>query len=131
MKYNKKIVENICASLSKMSSKSAAAKASGITLETYFRWYHTKPEFRKKIDETLTELEDRCKYIALQSVFKGIDTDPRVAMWYLERKHPDEFGRKDRMDMDVNEKKIIFQIGESTNDDMVKLIDLKDKKMIE
>lgn len=128
MKYNKKVVDNICGALSRMSSKTAAAESGGISLETYYKWYNNIPEFKKRVDKTLDELADRSKYVALQSVFRGMETDPKVAMWYLERKHTDEYGRKDRMDMDVNEKKIVFQIGAAQSEDMIKLIDMNEEE---
>jgi len=136
MKYNKKTVDIICQSLGKMSSKTSAAEAAGISLETYFYWYNKRPDFRKKVDKTLNELSDRQKYIAIQSIFSAMETDCKAAMWYLERRHPEEYGRKDRIDMDVNEKKIVFQIGVKDNEDIVRFLDqniniTEDQKLIE
>lgn len=123
MKYNKKTVDIICQSLTKMSSKTAAAEAAGISLQTYFEWYHNKPEFKKSIDKAIDETKDRAKSIAIQAVFQAMDKNWQAAAWFLERSYPNEYGRKDRIDMDVNEKKIVFQIGVKDNEDMVRFIE--------
>lgn len=112
-KYTKKNVAIILDNLSKMQSKTASSEAAGITLMTFNKWYRNIPVFKEQVDKTLQELEDRQKHIAIQSVFSGMDKDPKLATWWLERKHPQEYGKRDSLD--INERKVVFQLGVSAD----------------
>ena len=130
-KYNNKVVDIICQSLSQMSSKTAAASAAGIALVTFFEWYNTKPEFKKRVDETLDELLDRQKYIALQSIFKAMETDYRAAEWFLEKRFANEFGKPQQIELTGKVDHNVKQIQINVIDDGTKTLMERTVKLLE
>lgn len=119
-KFNERRSALVLQALSRMSSKASAAEAAGVSYSTYQYWYNNFPEFKKKVDDVLEDVGQRGKTIAIQAIFNKMDTQWQAAAWWLERNFPDEYGRVDRMKMDVTDKKMIFTIG---NNDATQFIE--------
>ena len=55
-------------------------------------------DFRRQV----LEAEKAAEIRAVALVMKAAVNDPRHAEWWLERKHPDRWGRKDRLQAEVS-----------------------------
>lgn len=56
--------------------------------DTYYEWVKKNPE----LSDRFNQLRERPVFIARESVVKGLQKDPRLAMDYLSRKAKKEFG---------------------------------------
>lgn len=63
---------------------------SGITFETFNQWRKTNPQFNTLVEKA----ELATMQLALKSVKVGMIKDWRSAAWWLERRRPEEYGRK-------------------------------------
>ena len=68
-------------------------KGADISREIYYKWLENSPEKTKQINDAELELKKRC----LKIIQRGSLEDAKWAAWLLERKWPDEYGRKDRI----------------------------------
>ena len=110
-KYTQERANIFINSLTSLSGKVAACEAAGISYKTFQHWYRTLPEFQEMVDDAISESIAKGRQIAIAAIFKHMDKNWMAAAWWLERNFPDEYGRRDRIDMDVRQRKIIFQIG--------------------
>lgn len=69
-----------------------ACAYAGITERQYKYFRSLHPE----IDYVREGLEARVTLRARKTVIDAVSTNPKIAMWYLERKLPEEFGRPSR-----------------------------------
>lgn len=96
--------ERIVAAIKNGSPAQDAAALCGIASTTYYRWMRegadgddpAKREFRQRVIEAKAQLKAAC----VRQVLKASSKDWKAAAWYLERCHPDEFGRRDRVRVD-------------------------------
>lgn len=92
-KYTPAIAKAICDSVESGTPKKYAAQAAGISESTLYAWCAGDPEF--------SELVKRAEGIAVEANIKVIKTaTPKnwtAAAWWLERRHPRDFGRKDNL----------------------------------
>lgn len=86
-----------------------AAEAAGITEVTFYNWLKRgENESKGKFFEFAEHIK-ACKAKAVQLHLKLItkaatDGSWQASAWILERRHPEEFGRKDRLELDANMK---------------------------
>lgn len=86
-----------------------AAEATGITEVTFYNWLKRgENESKGKFFEFAEHIK-ACKAKAVQLHLKLItkaatDGNWQASAWILERRHPEEFGRKDRLKLDANMK---------------------------
>lgn len=67
------------------STVAGACFHAGIAESTYYSWCEKDPEFMER-NQLLKELQ---VLKALETVSIAIESDPSMAKWYLERRHPD------------------------------------------
>ena len=72
-----------------------------ISTDSFYRYCKNNPEFRNKIEllQTAPTLQAR------MTIFKSLqDGNVKTAMWYLERKRPEEFSRSGAVEFALSEK---------------------------
>ena len=123
-KYTPKRIELIIQGIKNLASKTEICKAVNITMQTYYEWYNTKTEFKKMVDDAEDETMEKIKSTAIKSVVKAMADDYRAATWYLERKHADEYGRKERVDtnMTIDAIKIKYILPQSEQSENINLL---------
>lgn len=83
-----------------------ACAAVGISKETFYRWTRTKHDFNDAVLKAQSEAEMR-NVVLIQNAAK--DTW-QAAAWYLERKHYDRWGRKDKIEANVTVKSFVDEL---------------------
>lgn len=76
------------------STTGVACFSAGIAESTFYSWTESDPEFM----ESMYALKNKPVLKALQTVTDSLD-DPKIATWYLEKRHEDF---KPKQDVDVN-----------------------------
>lgn len=86
-----------------------AAEAAGIGETTFYRWMQSGEKAKRGKFREFWEYIKECQAKAVQLHVKLItraanEGSWQASAWILERRHPNEFGRKDRIDMkaDIN-----------------------------
>ena len=74
------------------------ARAVGVAESTFYRWYSTPgSDLEREFSESLKKAEADYKNALLGIIAKASqDRDWKAAAWLLERKYPDEYGRRER-----------------------------------
>jgi len=101
-KYSIRRRKIICDALRKGASRSAAAEAADITYTTLCRWVR---EGRKGSDEKYVRFLEAVEHaeaeVELELISKVKDYAPkdwRAAAWLLERRHPDRWGHRQKIE---------------------------------
>lgn len=81
-----------------------AAEAAGIGETTFYRWMQSGEKAKRGKFREFWEYIKECQAKAVQLHVKLItraanEGSWQASAWILERRHPNEFGRKDRIDM--------------------------------
>lgn len=98
-KYNKQRHKKICEYVARGLSREKAARLAGIGTETLYDWMRHKPDFSEDIKKSDVEWELK----ALENIDQAADDGYwQAAAWKLERKFPDEYGRRLRVDRTVD-----------------------------
>lgn len=90
------------------ATKRAAAAHAGIDDNTLHRWIHDDPAFRALVEAA----EGAAEMTYVTAVYRAATTDPKTAMWWLERRRPKEYGRRDRMDITYETRELARSIAE-------------------
>ncbi len=93
MKYSSEKTKEICEFLQTGSTRTDACTLVDISYETFCQWMK-KPEFSEAIKKA--EIKNKQRSAAL--IQKAAETTWQAAAWWLERKYPDEFGARQRLD---------------------------------
>lgn len=83
-------------------SRNSAKKLAQMGDQTFQKYFNEIPEFKEVVEEAEALAIDR----ALQAIQNNL-TDPRVAMWFLERKDR-EFQAPQRVDFTTKDEAIVF-----------------------
>jgi len=118
-KYTERRIEQILTALKSLSGRVASAESAGIDYHTFKIWYEDIPEFRARVNEAELETMQRGKEVAIKAIFRAMEKSWQSAAWWLERNHPDQYGRIERVDMNMNSNQIIFTIGNSTEPEQI------------
>lgn len=81
-----------------------AAEVSGITEKTFYNWLEAGETAKSGAFSEFYNYIQECKAKSIQTHLKLItrsakDGNWQASAWILERRHPEEFGRKDKIDM--------------------------------
>lgn len=79
-----------------------ACDLEGIGTTTHGSWMETKSGYRADIKKALKKVKE----LQLKTVLSAGKKSWQASAWYLERRHPEEFGRRDRMDLTSKGKEI-------------------------
>lgn len=98
-KYSDEKVAKICAALAAGNPMEASARAGGISKWTLRRWCM---EY-EGVDDLIQDARAMATRAHVANLNKSVQKgNPLVSMWWLERMHPEEFGRVDRVDLLVH-----------------------------
>ena len=98
-KRTKELVGKLEYAFSIGATVTEACLYADISRDTYYEW--TKAD--KELSDRFTELQSNPIFIARESVYKGIQKDPDLALKFLERKKSDEFSTKSQQDLHIKE----------------------------
>ncbi len=70
-----------------------------ISTDSLYRYFKKYPEFRNRLEA----LRNNPILKARETVVRALATEPRIAMWYLERQRPAEFSRNEALSAQLRE----------------------------
>lgn len=100
MKYSKARITEICQYIEQGSNYEDAAALAGIGESTFYDWKKEKPEFV----EALKKAELKCKQRNIQVIQKAGKKNWTAAAWWLERKYPEQFAVRQKIDQTNTQK---------------------------
>ena len=103
-KYTEILAHNICNHVSNGNTLKASAAAVAISESTVHRWRKEKPEFEQMINQALAVSEARLVQKISQS------EDWRAALAILERRFPETWAKRDKIDMNVTRSEGIEEV---------------------
>lgn len=104
MRWSEAYGEKVVASLKRnLGVISRMCKEMNVSRETYYRWYNTKPEFKKAVDEIEDETLD---FVESQLLIKIKEGSEKAIFFYLKNKGK---GRGYGNTLDLNVSGTIFQ----------------------
>ena len=112
-KYTTLRANQICEQIAKGLPMIQSAIACNISKATFYRWREEKPEFEEMVTQAVAVSEARL----LNKISDSEDW--RAAAWVMERRFPDRWTKKDKVEMNLNRSeglKEIVMMFEQTND---------------
>ena len=105
-KLTPEVQDKICAALRGGNWRKVAARWAGIGERTFERWMKQGGEESKgplaDFVVRVIEAEEAAEIRMVALVMTAAAKDPRHAEWWLERKHPDRWGRIERVKAEVS-----------------------------
>jgi transposase-like protein len=86
----------VCEALRGGNYRDVAAQWAGISPSTLAKWLKKKDEKHLAFQRAVEEAERAAEVRAVAIVMKAASSEPRHAQWWLERKYPERWGRRDR-----------------------------------
>jgi hypothetical protein len=103
-----------------------AAQAAGISESTFYEWMSRGEKEKKgqfsEFSEYIKECQSKAVQLHLKLITKAAkDGSWQASAWILERRHPEEFGRRDRVDLKAEsnvhqEAKVVFYLPDNGRD---------------
>ena len=117
LKLNEQLITQACEHIRNGVPQKYVAQYLGISEHTWYEWLKHGEEQKKGIYSQFKQSVKKAQAEAIaknvQLIQKAAITNWQAAAWWLERRYPKEFGRKDRMDMSSNDGiRIIIDRGE-------------------
>ncbi len=103
-KYTEIKAHNICNHISNGNTLKAAAAAEGVSERTLHRWKKDKPEFEEMVNQAVAVSEARLVQKISQS------DDWRAALAILERRFPESWTKREKVDMNVSKSEGIEEV---------------------
>jgi len=96
--FTKQRAEKVLQLLRDGSFRSKAAAAVGVDLDTLLAWMIEHPDFARDVEaaEAKAELEH------LRNLRDKAGDDWRASAWWLERKHPDRWGKRETLNVNIS-----------------------------
>lgn len=113
-KFTPVIREAILQAIRMGNTRASAAEATGIHRDTLHTWTERFPAF----SDAIKEAEAYAEQEAVKAIVSQFHHQWTAAAWYLERKHPDEWGKKERVDVTSGGKPFSFtlQVAQAQDD---------------
>ena len=121
VKFNQARVDVILELLRQGISRRGAAETSGVSARTLQRWMKKGEDgegeewelFTRQVHGAEASAEYNAVNVILEAAEKG---DWRAAAWWLERRHPQQWGKRQRIEVETEEQPVEFivQIGGQT-----------------
>jgi transposase len=107
MKINKKLVQLAIDLVEQGLHTKHVAQALGISRQTFYNWLRKGEQTQKGLEYELykgvQQAEARAIARNIAIIQKAAqDGNWQAAAWWLERKYPEEWGRKDRMNLETD-----------------------------
>ncbi|WP_245533961.1 hypothetical protein [Effusibacillus pohliae] len=105
-KLTPEIQQKIVGAIAAGNYHETACALAGIHPSTFYRWLEegAKPRAKKgyrEFCEAVKKAEAAAEAKRIQLITKAAETDWKAAAWYLERKYPDRWGKKDKVSAEV------------------------------
>lgn len=86
------------------NTREIAAEVAHVGRTTLFIWLQRgrsakAPKLYREFANAITVAEAEAVATMVKIVMKAAESTPAVAQWWLERRHPDDWGRKDRVEV--------------------------------
>ena len=113
--------DNVVKALRAGNSRRDSALYAGISEQTFYSWMSRGREGEALYEEFLEAVEKAEAHSVVRNVAiiqRAADETWQAAAWWLERKRPDEWGRRQRYDIGTSEAQpmeVIVRIGGKTN----------------
>ena len=111
-KLTKKLIETIAEYIEKGATVEATCKIVGIHKSTYYDWLSKAEEGKKGLisdfSDAIKKAEGEAEYKAIASIFESDNWQAKA--WYLERKHYDRWGKKDKLVIEKELEKNVDEI---------------------
>ena len=103
LKLTDELCDNICKDIKEGVPIVHASVANGISTSTFYSWYDKGKEAKsgkyKKFYDEINEARSVAVTLRAKRVYKAGETSWQAAAWWLERVDPENFGRKDKMEV--------------------------------
>jgi len=108
-KFDPDTCHKIIQALEAGNYQKTAAALAGVSENTFYRWMdrgkNAKSGKYREFCESVKKAEEKAKAYHLQQIRKASENGSwQASAWYLERKHPQEWGRQQRIDMKADVK---------------------------
>lgn len=111
------VIQKLETAFSIGANQAEACLHADIPESTFSTWKKRKPELAKK----LLRLQNKAPLLAKFTLLKGIETDPRLALQYLERVRPLEFStRVENVNKNINLAEVLSQFDDPDEIDNIK-----------
>lgn len=105
-KFDSNTCHKIIQALEAGNYQKTAAALAGVSENTFYRWMdrgkNAKSGKYREFCESVKRAEEKAKAYHLQQIRKASENGSwQASAWYLERKHPSEWGRQQRIEMDA------------------------------
>lgn len=101
-------VEAILKALEYGATRTAAAGAGGVTRMTLYRWIEADVTLRDEVEKA----EARAEYAFTRAVADAVPKNWQAAAWWLERRHYQDYARRDSIDVRIDIKAEIRRLSE-------------------
>lgn len=81
-------------------TRRAAASAADIHHSTLYAWMHNDPTFSDAVEKAENTAEARATTLVVKAAYEGQWT---AAAWWLERRRPDQYGRRLAVDVSIRD----------------------------
>ena len=106
LKLTDQLCDDICNDIKAGVPIDHAAIAHGITRATFYNWYNKGEDAKtgkfKKFYDKVEEAKSVAITLRARRIYKAGETSWKADAWWLERVDPDNFGRKDTHQVDMN-----------------------------
>lgn len=96
------------------------AQALGISRKTFYNWLEQGARathgLKREFYEAITKAEAEAVLRNVKIIQKAAETNWQAAAWYLERRYPELFGRKDKIGVDPDNNEIVIKIQKVSGD---------------
>lgn len=96
-KFTPERAERVLEAIGAGATRRAAAGHAGIDHATLYRWLERNATFATALRAREDEVEVRC----VATIQTAMRDDWRAAAWWLERRRADEYGRREKIDVEV------------------------------
>ncbi len=113
-KLTPEVREKIVSAIRAGNYANVAAEYAGIGERTFYRWLQLGQEANRGIHrqfwQAVKKAEREAEVRAVAILQRHMEDNWQAAMTFLERKHPDRWGRKDRLRVDINPKEALEEL---------------------
>ena len=103
-KLTDEVQEAICQSIRNGNYAKVAAEAAKVSETTFYRWLEegekAKQGKKREFWESIKEAEAESEQNAVRVVQDAMPHDWKAAMTYLERRHPERWGKRDKQTLE-------------------------------
>jgi transposase-like protein len=107
VKYTPDRQQRVLEAITAGATRRAAALHAGIDEATLRNWVKRYFGFSELLARAEADVELRCTALILRAA----ELDARHAEWWLERRRPDDFARRDRIDLEVYVRQRAHELG--------------------